>query len=412
MKALHILHRSVPGIHGYAIRSKEIVLHLMAKGIESLVVTSPSQAPLGNLDSESSELIDGVRYFRSCGKLLEPTVELKGGKYARTTVRVLQNINLLKMALRIAKKYKPDVIHAHSPFTCGLVGDVVSILTGIPVIYEMRGIWEDQHTSRYGMATTSLKYRGVRSLETLALRKADMCFTLSEALKQEIILRGINAAKIVVAPNGVDTKKFSPGPPSRELVDSYDLEGKLVIGYIGTFFNYEGLDLLAQAFETLASKFPTLVLLLVGDGEPMPKLKDFAAKSAYSDRIVFTGRIENDLIPGYYKIFDLLILPRRDGREASLVTPLKPLEIMSMAKPLVASDVGGHKEIVTDRINGVLFHSGQVEDLVEKCETLISDQIYRSELGKRSRTWVENSRDWSLLIDSYIQVYKKLANHK
>jgi PEP-CTERM/exosortase A-associated glycosyltransferase len=412
MKALHILHRSVPGTHGYAIRSKEIVSHLMDKGIEPLVVTSPSQAPLGNLDCESSEVIDGVRYFRSCGKLVKPTVEVKDGQYARATVRVLQNINLLKMALHIAKKYKPDVIHAHSPFTCGLVGDMVSFLTGIPVIYEMRGIWEDQHTSRYGMATTSLRYRGVRALETLALKKADVCFPLSEALKDEIISRGIKADKIVVVPNGVDTNKFTPGAPSRELVNSYDLEGKLVIGYIGTFFNYEGLDLLAQAFETLALKFPTLTLLLVGDGELMPKLKDFAAKSACSDRIIFTGRIKNDLISDYYKLFDLLVLPRRDAREANLVTPLKPLEIMSMAKPLVASDVGGHKEIVTDGINGVLFHSGQVEDLVQKCEALISNQSYRLELGKRSRTWVENNRDWSLLIDRYVRVYQKLSIHK
>ena len=198
MKALHILHRSVPGTHGYAIRSKEIVSNLMAKGVESLVVTSPSQAPLGNLDSESSELIDGVRYFRSCGKFVKPTVEVKDGKYVRATARVLQNMNLLTMALRIAKKYKPDVIHAHSPFTCGLVGDVMSFLTGIPVIYEMRGIWEDQHTSRYGMATSSFRYRGVRALETLALKKADICFSLSEALKEEIISRGIRSDKIVV----------------------------------------------------------------------------------------------------------------------------------------------------------------------------------------------------------------------
>ena len=194
-----------------------------------------------------------------------------------------------------------------------------------------------------------------------------------------------------------------------ELVDSLDLNGKLVTGYIGTFFNYEGLDLLAQAFETLAFKFPTLVLLLVGDGELMPELKDFAAKSAYSDRIIFTGRVKNDLISDYYKLFDLLILPRRDAREANLVTPLKPLEIMSMAKPLVASDVGGHKEIVTDGINGALFHSGQVEDLIQKCESLISNSSYRSKLGARSRTWVENNRDWNVLIDKYIFVYQELS---
>ncbi len=409
MKALHILHRSVPGTHGYCIRSKEIVSHLMAKGIEPLVVTSPSQAPLGNLDSESSELIDGVRYFRSCGKLVQPTVEVKDGKYARATMRVLQNINLLRMALHIARKYKPDVIHAHSPFTCGLVGDMVSFLTGIPVIYEMRGIWEDSHTSRYGMATTSLRYRAVRSLETLALKRADMCFAISNALKEEIISRGVNPDKIVIVPNGVDIRKFTPGPASDQLVAALGLKDKLVIGYIGTFFYYEGLDLLVDAFEMLAGKFPSLTLMLIGDGELMPKLRDLASKSAYSHRIIFTGRIKNDLIVDYYKLFDLLVLPRRDAREANLVTPLKPLEIMSMAKPLVASDVGGHKEIVIDGVNGVLFPHGKVDALAEKCEALILDDTNRLRLGERSRTWVENNRDWNVLIDHYISVYQRLS---
>ncbi|MGC8603420.1 MAG: glycosyltransferase, partial [Desulfomonilaceae bacterium] len=355
MKVLHILHRSVPGTHGYAIRSKEIISQLVAKGVETIVVTSPSQAPLGVLDSEHSEIIDGVRYFRSCGKLLEPTLEVKDGKYGRATLRVLQNSNLFRMSWRIANKYKPDVIHAHSPFTCGLVGDLVGSLTGIPKIYEMRGIWEDQHTSRYGMATTSLRYRGVRFLENVALKRADRCFAISNALKDEIISRGIDSDKITIAPNGVDVRKFFPGKPNVMLIEKLGLKNKLVMGYIGTFFYYEGLDLLAEAFQILASTYPSLVLLLVGDGELMPKLRDFASKSDYSDRFIFTGRIKNDLIVEYYKLFDILVLPRRDAREANLVTPLKPLEIMAMAKPLVASDIGGHREIVTDGLNGVLF---------------------------------------------------------
>lgn len=409
MKALHILHRSVPGTHGYCIRSKEIVSHLMAKGVEPLVVTSPSQAPLGSLDSESSEFIDGVRYFRSCGKLVKPTLEVKDGKYARATIRVLQNINLLRMSLRIARKYKPDVIHAHSPFTCGLVGDTVGYMTSIPVIYEMRGIWEDSHTSRYGMATTSLRYRAVRSLETLALKRAAMCFAISNALNEEIIERGVNSGKIEIVPNGVDTRKFTPGPASDELLTTFGLKSKLVIGYIGTFFYYEGLDLLVRSFEMLAGKIPSLTLMLVGDGEFMTKLKDLASKSAYSDRIIFTGKIKNDLIVDYYKLFDLLVLPRRDAREANLVTPLKPLEIMSMAKPLVASNVGGHKEIVIDGVNGVLFPHGKVDALAEKCEALILDETNRLRLGEQSRTWVENNRDWNVLIDHYISVYQRLS---
>jgi glycosyltransferase involved in cell wall biosynthesis len=381
----------------------------MAKGVEPLVVTSPSQAPLGDLDSESSEMIDGVRYFRSCGKLLKPTMEVKDGKYARASLRVLQNANLFRMVLDVERKYKPNVIHAHSPFTCGLVGSLVSSIKSIPAIYEMRGIWEDSHTSRYGMAATSLRYRAVRSLETLALKRADMCFPISEALKEEIISRGVDPSKIIVAPNGVDTRKFTPGPASDELVDALGLRGKLVIGYIGTFFKYEGLDLLAMAFEKLAVKFPSLTLMLVGDGELMPKLKEFSAKSAYSDRIIFTGRIKNDLIASYYKLFDLLVLPRRNAREANLVTPLKPLEIMSMAKPLVASDVGGQKELVIDGVNGVLFPYEKVDCLVEKCDALISDETKRLRLGEQSRVWVENNRDWNVLIDQYVSVYQKLS---
>jgi PEP-CTERM/exosortase A-associated glycosyltransferase len=385
------------------------VSNLLAKGVEPIVVTSPSQAPLGELDSESSEMIDGVRYFRSCGNLLKPTLEVKDGKYARASLRVLQNSNLFRMSLRLARKYKPDVIHAHSPFTCGLVGSLVGSFTGLPVIYEMRGIWEDSHTSRYGMATTSLRYRAVRSLETLALKRADMCFPISEALKEEIISRGVSPEKIVVVPNGVDIRKFTPGEASPKLVDDLGLRGKLVFGYIGTFFHYEGLDLLIEAFETLAGKFESLVLMLVGDGELMPKLKELASKSSHSDRIIFTGRIRNDLIVDYYKLFDLLVLPRRDAREANLVTPLKPLEIMSMAKPLVASDVGGHKEIVIDGVNGVLFPYEKVNGLVEKCEGLISNETNRLRLGEGSRVWVINNRDWSVLIDRYISVYKDLS---
>ena len=259
------------------------------------------------------------------------------------------------------------------------------------------------------MATTSFRYRGVRFLETVALKRADRCFAISDALKDEIVSRGVDPDKIMIAPNGVDVRKFSPGKPNDELIEKLGLKDKLVMGYIGTFFYYEGLDLLAQAFQTLTAKFPSLMLLLVGDGELMPKLKDFAAKSPCPDRFIFTGRIKNDLIVDYYQLFDILVLPRRDAREANLVTPLKPLEIMAMAKPLVASNIGGHREIVTDGVNGVLFTPEQTDALEEKCHLLLENRDYRLELGERSRKWVIENRDWGVLIEEYISVYKKIS---
>jgi len=408
LKVLHILHRSVPGTHGYAVRSQEIVGKQAAKGLDVAVVTSPSQAPAGKLDADRSETIHGVRYYRSCGKLLAPHAEVYDPSPVRSALRVVQNISLLRMTLRLSASFAPDVIHAHSPFTCGLVGDIVGHIRGIPAVYEMRGIWEDSHTGRYGLSQASLRYRGVRGLETIALRKADHCVVIADALSNEVVSRGVPPERITVIPNGVDCSRFIPGEADPDLARGLGLQDSLVMGYIGYFFHYEGLDLLFQAFASLANEFPMLKLLLVGDGELMAPLQQMAKESGLASRVVFTGRVSHDRILDYYRLFHLLTLPRRLGRESSLVTPLKPLEIMAMGKPLVASDVGGHLEIVEHRVNGLLFKSDSRDSLVDACRTVLQDEALRRELGRRARKWVETNRDWNVLVQRYVDLYEKL----
>ncbi len=175
MRVLHLLHRSVPGTHGYAIRSREIVTKQLEKGLIPLVITSPSQAPLGELDAEHSEYIDGVRYFRTGGNILSPTREVQDKSPVKAALRVVQNLLLLKAALRVARKYRPAVIHGHSPFTCGLVANTVGKWENIPSVYEMRGIWEDSHSGRGKFREQSLRYRVVRSLDDRALKGASLC---------------------------------------------------------------------------------------------------------------------------------------------------------------------------------------------------------------------------------------------
>lgn len=409
MRILHILHRSIPGTHGYAVRSREIVTKQLAKGLEPLVVTSPSQAPLGKLDAEHSETIEGVRYFRSCGRLLAPHTEVHDPSPVRSAVRVLQNLSLLRMALKVAKVYKPSVIHAHSPFTCGICGNITGRRLKIPTVYEMRGIWEDSHTSRYGLSERSIRYRTVRLLENIALWKARQCVVISDSLRTEVIQRGVQADKISIVPNGVDVQKFIPGPPSSDLQESLGLNNKIIMGYVGSFFQYEGIDLLVEAMRFLMPEFPELRLLLVGDGELMPVLRKMASDFTEPGRIVFTGRMPYERVIDFYRLCDFLVLPRRKARESTLVTPLKPLEIMSMAKPLIASDVGGHREIVEDGLNGVLFESGSLESLVAGCTNLIQNYEFRLDLGKRARMWVEANRDWNILIDRYVDIYTHLC---
>ncbi len=409
MRVLHLLHRSVPGTHGYAIRSREIVTKQLEKGLEPLVVTSPSQAPLGELDAEQSEYIDGVRYFRTSGNILSPTLEVQDKSSAKAALRVLQNFRLLKAALRVARKYRPDVIHGHSPFTCGLVANTVGKWVNIPSVYEMRGIWEDSHSGRGKFREQSVRYRVVRALDDRALKGASLCCAIGGSLKAEIVSRGISSERVFIVPNGVDVKTFSPGPPDENMQEKLGLRGKVVFGYIGYFFNYEGLDLLIETMTRLARQLPDLALLLVGDGELMPSLRKMVADAGISDKVVFTGRVPHSEVTEFYKICDFMVLPRRDTRETRLVTPLKPLEIMAMAKPLIASDVGGHLEMVQDGVNGLVFKSENVSDLASKCAMLAGDRDLRTDLGTRARKWVEANRDWRVLVERYIAIYEKLT---
>jgi PEP-CTERM/exosortase A-associated glycosyltransferase len=412
MRILHLLHRSVPGTHGYAIRSREIVVHQLAKGLEPMVVTSPSQAPLGKLDPEGSEFIDGIRYFRTCGKLFPGTAEVYDPNPLRSYIRVLQNVQLLRTALRVARKYRPDIIHGHSPFTCGLIGNLVGRLTGIPSVYEVRGIWEESHTSRHGLQQNSFRYRAAHDLESIALRGARMDLVLCEGLKTEIMSRGIHENKIVVTPNAVDVKTFFPAPFSEGLHQALGLQNRIVMGYLGSFFHYEGLDLLVRAMIKLAPRYPNLLLMLVGTGEVLAELRSLVEQAGISDRVIFTGIVPHAEIVEYYRVCDFMVLPRKDTIETRMVTPLKPLEILAMAKPVIASDIGGHREILQDGVNGLLFQAENVDDLVAKCVSLIENEDYRKDLGNRARKWVAANRDWDVMVMTYLHVYEQLAGKR
>jgi len=410
MRILHILHRSVPGTHGYAMRSREIVKSQLEKGLEPIVITSPSQAPLGELDAEGSEIIEGIRYFRTCGNVLKPSTEVSDTSAVKSALRIAQNVFLLSKTLKLARGYKPAVIHAHSPFTCGLIGNLVGKITGIPTVYEIRGIWEDSHVGRYGLSERSMRYRGVRGLENVALKGADLCCAICEALKEEIVSRGVPESRTVIVPNGVDLREFVPGPPDEALKKRLGFEGCTVVGYIGSFFHYEGLDLLVKALHLLAEEYPLLRLLLVGDGESMPILTEMADSHNIRDRIVFTGRIPHAQIDDFYRLYDFMILPRRNTRETRLVTPLKPMEIMAMQKSLICSDIGGHREIVQDGMNGMLFRSEDAEDLASKCRILLDGPDFRRELGMKGYNWVVAQRSWDTLANRYIDIYRNLAH--
>ncbi|HEX3112924.1 MAG TPA: glycosyltransferase, partial [Candidatus Eisenbacteria bacterium] len=123
--------------------------------------------------------------------------------------------------------------------------------------------------------------------------------------------------------------------------------------------------------------------------------------------VVMPGRIAKERVPGLYGLVDILVYPRYSTRLTELVTPLKPLEAMAMGKPLVASDIGGHRELIKDRRTGLLFSPGSVSSLVSAVETLLDDEALRADLVREGRAWVEANRTWDVTTAVYRNVYAR-----
>ncbi len=154
------------------------------------------------------------------------------------------------------------------------------------------------------------------------------------------------------------------------------------MGFIGSFYAYEGLDLLLAALPQVTARIPDARVLLVGGGPQENELKALAAKLGIEDRVVFAGRVPHGEVQRYYGIVDVFAYPRKSMRLTELVTPLKPLEAMAQGRLLVASDVGGHRELIRDGETGVLFRAGDAASL--------ADAIVRL-LGQRDR-WPQLAR--------------------
>ena len=280
----------------------------------------------------------------------------------------------------------------------------------MPVVYELRALWEDAATDHGTTTERSLRYRASRALETFALRRADRVTTICEGLRGEVVARGVAADRITVIPNAVDTNEFRFGAePDVTLRRELGLEGKTVVGFAGSFYAYEGLDLLVEAVALLAPQRPDLAVLLVGGGPAEAALRAQAAARGLTDRIVFAGRVPHDDVQRYYGLIDVLAYPRRAMRLTELVTPLKPLEAMAQGGIFVASDVGGHRELIRDGETGFLFPAGDARALARTLDAVLGRAADWPRIRVQGRRFVEAERTWARSVARYADVYGALC---
>ncbi len=399
MRILHVLDHSLPLHSGYAFRTAAILREQRALGWETLQLTTPRHG-VARGEVEDAE---GWRFHRTAFDR-DGGMTAGGAVYAREMAATARRIDAL------VSEFRPDVLHAHSPVLNVLPALWVGRRRGLPVVYEVRALWEDAAVDHGVTREGSLRYRASRALETFALRRADRITTICEGLRREIAGRGIPESRITVIPNAVDTGAFRfGGAPDRALAESLGLTGGTVVGFAGSFYGYEGLDLLIDALARLEPRHPDLRVLLVGGGMQEAALREQARARGVADRVVFSGRVPHKEVQRYYDLIDVLAYPRHRMRLTDLVTPLKPLEAMAQGRMLVASDVGGHRELIRDGETGVLFPAGDAGALADAIEAVLDRRDDWPRFRDRARRFVETERTWARSVARYAAVYEPLV---
>jgi glycosyltransferase involved in cell wall biosynthesis len=309
----------------------------------------------------------------------------------------------------MASHYRPQLLHAASNHLNGLAANAAAAALGLKSIYEARGLWELTLLSSRPDAVDSELFQMMERLETQAALDASLFFAITGALRDEFIGRGVPAERIVVVPNGVDPERFAPQPRDAELKAELGLAGKTVIGYVGSMVAYEGLDDLLRAIAMLKARVEIpFAALLVGDGQQLEALKALAAQLGLMDIVVFTGRVQHDLVERYYSLIDIAPLPRKPLRVCEIVSPLKPFEAMAMEKALVVSSVAALAEIVEDDITGLIHRKGEVEHLAHVLERLLCQPELRLRLARAAGAWVRRERDWRAIARIVDNAYAEL----
>ena len=392
MRILHVLDHSLPTQSGYSFRSQAILREQRALGWETVQVTSPKHGA----GAQMLETADGIEFHR-----VAPT---SGWLGSLPVLDQLDTVRQLRRRLReIVAASRPDVIQAHSP----CLNALAALGLGKPLVYEMRSSWEDAAVSSGTTTEGSVRYRLSRALETYVLKRAQAVTTICEGLRDEVCRRGVPAERITVVPNAVDAEALTrPAAAVGDLRSELGLAGQLVLGFVGSFFAWEGLQFLVEALAPVLRARSDMRVLLVGGGIDEPNVRAVVAREGLQKQVIFAGHLRHDQIRAAYDAIDVLVYPRVPIRLTEMVTPLKPLEAMALGKVLVASDVGGHRELVRDGVTGLLFRAGDATALADAVVRVAADRDLRAALALAGPRFVREERTWAKVVPRYEAVYR------
>ncbi|MBN2170285.1 MAG: glycosyltransferase [Candidatus Krumholzibacteriota bacterium] len=405
---LHLLYNSEPDRNGYAMRSRYILRAQRALGRAVQAATSPFQQE--RWSPGPRETREGILYHRLALRVVDRRRGRLGWRRFGVFVsKALADRLLAPQLARVLRAERPAILHAHSPAFVLFLARRAARRAGqaaLPLVYEARGLTEETEALVGNTRAGGILYGIKRRLEERAMGAADAVVTISEGMRADFARRGVPAGKIHVVPNGVDCEAIQPPARDAALAAALGLAEGRTLGYIGSLGRLEGLPWLVERLAELPDDWR---LVIVGDGQDRPVLLARAGALGLTGRVTAPGSVPHAAVGRWYGIIDYFVLPRPSLRVTELVTPLKPLEAMAAERVVLASDVGGHREIIDDGANGLLFRRGDPRAFVARVTELAAQPARRRELGAAARRWARAERDWTRLAERYEAVYADAA---
>lgn len=254
--------------------------------------------------------------------------------------------------------------------------------------------------------------------ELLNLNQADLIVVVSEVSKEELVGRGIDSNKILVNPNGVDEKKYHPEVSGEEIRKKYELEGKNVLGFIGTFGHWHGVAELAQAvnyfFDTFPERRTDTRFLLIGDGKLMPKVKEIIANSIYEDLVILTGRVPQQVGANHLAACDIFLSPHIPNPDGSKFfgSPTKLFEYMAMGKPVIASDLDQLGSLLIHDETAYLVEPANIIALAIAMNELVKDKNKQAKLAQNALQLTLDNYTWTKHTKRIVDALKEVIQLK
>jgi len=442
MRVLHVLANSSPDVNGYAVRTHGLLKAYAESGqIEPIALTSPWY-PQRESMAEPTE-VDDITYHRCLHPSRMKSTKGTGMKWtaARGRDRITGSEGFaakplwrraLHFALKplrpgwywveerilfkhftdriieVAKAENAEIIHAHVPYRVGIPAMKAARILNLPFVYEMRGMWEETAVANGRWKPWGPAYRRFRHLETKVLRKADEVICISETLRNEAISRGVDPNRISLVPNAV-TLSESEGISNLLPLAESKLGQSVVVGYIGSLRDIEGVDATAEAVALLTSQGLDVKLFVLSSKAGQEELKSHCESLDIGDNTVIMGPVPHEEVAPFYDLIDIFVVSRPDTRVTRFVTPLKPFEAMQRGRALVMSDLPALLEIVEHGVTGLLYPPGDIEALSKTILSLIENETLRIELGQNAKDWVEENRTWATVIDGALDAYQRVT---